>query len=97
VRAVPIINRDLKEGNKKMAQQRIFAGVALRDDELAICSGFGTDPAQYARLLADRRAGKPMVLSARMTNRGKAPSGVVGPPIVVRPFMSIAPRSRMSP
>jgi len=60
---------------------RTFNGITLDDDALAICAQFGNDPAQFAALLAARRAGRPLVLSARTANREKAPSGIIGPPI----------------
>jgi hypothetical protein len=63
---------------------RVFAGVTLTDDELAVCRQFGTDPAQFARLLADRRAGKPMVLASQ--TRRENPTGLIGPQIVDEAF-----------
>jgi hypothetical protein len=62
--------------------QRIFNGVALTDDELAICRQLGADPAAFAARLADRRAGKSTVFSSQPRRRENAPSGIVGPPIV---------------
>jgi hypothetical protein len=65
---------------------RIFNAVALSDDELAICNQFGTDPAAFAARLADRRAGRPMVLSSHTTNRENAASGIIGPQIADEAF-----------
>jgi hypothetical protein len=67
-----------------MAQQRIFNGVALTDDELAICRQLGNDPAEFARRLADRRAGRPMIPSRQ--SRKENPTGLIGPQIVDEAF-----------
>jgi hypothetical protein len=56
----------------------------LSDDELAICNQFGTDPAAFAARLADRRAGRPMILSSE--SRRANPTGLIGPQIVGEAF-----------
>jgi hypothetical protein len=66
--------------------QRIFSGVALTDDELAICNLFGGDPAEFARRLKDRRAGKAVVFSAQPRTMENAASGIIGPGIVDEAF-----------
>jgi hypothetical protein len=60
-----------------------FNGLAVTDEELAICDSVGADRTQFAKMLADRRAGKPLVLAAAHTRVNEnPPSGLIGPPIV---------------
>lgn len=63
-----------------------FVGTpTLTADQLAMCRQLGTDPAVFATRLADRQAGRPMVLSSQ-TRGDNQPTGLIGPAIVDEAF-----------